>query len=329
MTLLAEEPLVTDPVAICYDADGRAYVAEMNDYPYTDKAKHLPMRENQTDQAIGKIRLLTDVDGDGVFDKSSVFANGLSWPSGVVPWQGGVFVTAAPDFWYFKDTDDDGVADVRQKITSGFRKYNVQSAVNTPVWGLDNRIYIATARNKGDLSFGSDDTKGRTALPGGRDLRIDPRTLGEFVLVRGGIRCTTPCCPPRRSGGIRGCRAGPRSGPASIPKIPSNFSRSRKSKDGGSGDIRTASLFRVAAILSQEEATPAIRVARPLPAVRRCIAGTLTRIRCAASGLLPNPVTISSTGSTPHHWGAPSKCASPPRTEQQTSLPPETYGFVR
>ncbi|MFT4688540.1 MAG: putative membrane-bound dehydrogenase-like protein [Limisphaerales bacterium] len=188
MTLLAEEPLVTDPVAICYDADGRAYVAEMNDYPYTDKAKHLPMRENQTDQAIGKIRLLTDVDGDGVFDKSSVFANGLSWPSGVVPWQGGVFVTAAPDFWYFKDTDDDGVADVRQKITSGFRKYNVQSAVNTPVWGLDNRIYIATARNKGDLSFGSDDTKGRTALPGGRDLRIDPRTLGEFELVSGGIQ---------------------------------------------------------------------------------------------------------------------------------------------
>ncbi|MFV1995544.1 MAG: hypothetical protein ACC661_08905, partial [Verrucomicrobiales bacterium] len=62
MELIAAEPLVTDPVAIAYDESGRAYVAEMNDYPYTDKAEHKPGRENPTDKNIGRIRLLTDSD---------------------------------------------------------------------------------------------------------------------------------------------------------------------------------------------------------------------------------------------------------------------------
>src|SRR3954449_3384447 len=103
MELLAAEPLVTDPVAMAYDEDGRAYVAEMNDYPYTDAATHQPWKENTTDAPIGKIRLLVDTDGDGVFDKSTVFAEGLSWPTGVACYKGGVFVGATPDVWYLKD----------------------------------------------------------------------------------------------------------------------------------------------------------------------------------------------------------------------------------
>ncbi|MBL9133689.1 MAG: hypothetical protein JNG86_20940, partial [Verrucomicrobiaceae bacterium] len=88
MQLIAAEPLVTDPVAITYDADGRAYVCEMNDYPYTDKAAHKPSQENPTDAPIGKVRLLTDTDGDGIFDKATVFADGLSWPTGTACWKG-------------------------------------------------------------------------------------------------------------------------------------------------------------------------------------------------------------------------------------------------
>jgi putative membrane-bound dehydrogenase-like protein len=141
MQLIAAEPLVTDPVAITYDADGRAYVCEMNDYPYTDKAAHKPSQENPSDQPIGKVRLLTDTDGDGVFDKASVFADGLSWPTGAACWKGGIFVTATPDVWYFKDTNDDGVADVRQKIFTGFKKLNMQAVMNNPIWGLDHRIW--------------------------------------------------------------------------------------------------------------------------------------------------------------------------------------------
>src|SRR5688572_14215951 len=83
MQLLAAEPLVTDPVAMAYDEDGRAYVCEMNDYPYTDAATHEAWKENTTDAPIGKVRLLVDDDGDGRFDRSTVFADKLSWPTGV------------------------------------------------------------------------------------------------------------------------------------------------------------------------------------------------------------------------------------------------------
>src|SRR5689334_10885055 len=143
MQLLAAEPLVTDPVAMCYDEDGRAYVAEMNDYPYTDPKTHQAWKENTTDAPIGKIRLLIDTDGDGVFDKSTVFAEGLSWPTGVACYKGGVFVCATPDVWYFKDNDGDGKADYKRKIFTGFRKFNVQAVMNNLVWGLDNKLYGA------------------------------------------------------------------------------------------------------------------------------------------------------------------------------------------
>ena len=77
MDLLASEPLVTDPVAMVYDENGLAYVVEMNDYPYTDKTTHAAWKENTTDKPIGRVRVLEDVDGDGKFDKSTIFAEGF------------------------------------------------------------------------------------------------------------------------------------------------------------------------------------------------------------------------------------------------------------
>ncbi len=97
------------------------------------------------------MRLLADTDGDGVFDKATVFADDLSWPTGAACWKGGIFVAATPDIWYFKDTDGDGVADVRQKVFTGFKKLNVQAVMNNPIWGLDNKIYIAGGSNGGTL----------------------------------------------------------------------------------------------------------------------------------------------------------------------------------
>ncbi len=194
MHLIAAEPLVTDPVAITYDADGRAYVCEMNDYPYTDKEKHKQAQENPTDQAIGKVRLLTDTDGDGTFDKATVFADGLSWPTGAACWKGGIFVTATPDVWYLKDTNDDGVADVRQKIFTGLKKLNVQAVMNNPIWGLDHRIYIAGGSNGGEIQRvpGSETVmplpKDFKPLPIKRnDFSFDPST-GDVRLESGGAR---------------------------------------------------------------------------------------------------------------------------------------------
>lgn len=183
MELLAAEPLVTDPVALTYDEDGRAYVAEMNDYPYTDKAQHKPSQLNPTDAPIGKIRLLVDDDGDGRFDRSTVFADGLSWPTGVACWKGGVVVTATPDVWYLKDTNGDGQADVREKLLTGFKKLNVQAVMNNPIWGLDNRLYLAGGSNGGEIARPSE-----KPVPLRRaDVQLDPRDW-SFELVAGGAR---------------------------------------------------------------------------------------------------------------------------------------------
>ncbi len=172
MQLIAAEPLITDPVAMAYDENGRAYVVEMNDYPYTDKKSHAAWADNVTDRPIGKVRLLEDVDGDGVFDKSTIFVDGLSWPSGIACSNGGVYITATPDIWFCKDTDGDGRADERRKVLTGFRKYNVQAIINNPIWGFDHHLYVAGSSNGGSIHSPSESKV--TAWRG--DFRINPRT---------------------------------------------------------------------------------------------------------------------------------------------------------
>ncbi|MBI4624784.1 MAG: c-type cytochrome [Verrucomicrobia bacterium] len=175
MDLLAAEPRVASPVAMTYDENGNAYVVEMRDYPYTDKNTHQPWKENTTDAYLGRVRMLIDRDGDGTFDESFLFADGLSWPTGICCWKGGVYVTATPDVWYLKDRDGDHRADIRTKVFTGFRKYNVQTAINNPLWGLDNRIAIVTSSNGGQIT-----TVGHPEFEPlkitSRDLRFDPRT---------------------------------------------------------------------------------------------------------------------------------------------------------
>ena len=120
---------------------GRAWVVEMNDYPYTDKSHDVAETDRTTDKPLGKVRILEDVDGDGVLDRSSVLAEELSWPTGIALYDGGCYVAATPDVWYLKDTDGDGRADIRRQVYTGFRKFNVQAVINNLAWGLDGKIY--------------------------------------------------------------------------------------------------------------------------------------------------------------------------------------------
>jgi putative membrane-bound dehydrogenase-like protein len=186
LELLAAEPLVTDPIVLEYDEDGRGWVVEMLDYPYTDKSTDKPFVERTTDLPLGRIRVLEDTDGDGTFDKSWIFADNLSWPTGLAFWKGGIFVTATPDVWYLKDTDGDGKADVREKVFTGFRKFNVQAVINNLRWGLDHKIYGAGATNGGKITRPGEPSAKPITLTA-RDFRFDPRAP-EFELLSGGAR---------------------------------------------------------------------------------------------------------------------------------------------
>ena len=138
LELVAAEPLVVDPIAMSFDEDGRLFVVEMRDY-----SERRPER-------LGRIRRLEDTDGDGRFDKSTVYVDNLPWPTAVFCYAGGVFVGATPDILYCKDTSGDGVADVREVVFTGFagdyapyetNRLNVQALINSFNWGLDNRIH--------------------------------------------------------------------------------------------------------------------------------------------------------------------------------------------
>ncbi len=182
--LVAAEPLVTDPVAIAYDENGLAYVAEMNDYPYTDAADDKPWAD-QPSAPIGRIRVLEDLDGDGIYDRSYIFADKLSWPAGIACFKGGVYVAATPDLLYLKDTDGDHKADINRVVFTGFRKYNVQAVMNGLQWGLDNKIYAAGSSNGGSIIEA--EHPGKPAILRRADFRFEPGHE-HFEEIAGGAR---------------------------------------------------------------------------------------------------------------------------------------------
>ncbi len=177
---VAAEPLVSDPVDACFDEWGRMFVAEMHGYPFSQEPTKLnPAGGGKTDAGI--VRLLEDTDRDGVYDRSTVYADKISWPTSVCCFDGGVFVLAPKFLYYFKDTNGDGRADRREVILEGFGRDNVQSLTNNLKWGLDNKIYFAGGRNGGKILH-----RGKPIFSvNGVDVRFDPRTE-EFELITGG-----------------------------------------------------------------------------------------------------------------------------------------------
>lgn len=169
----AAEPLVTDPVAMSFDEDGRLFVVEMRDYSEQDR-EHL-----------GVIRVLQDTNGDGVFDDSREFAKGLSWPTAIIAANGGVFVAAAPDVFFIKDTNGDLQADEQTLVFTGFARSNVQGLINSFHWGPDNRIYGSASTVGGTVTCPVHPE--RAALEcRGRDFSFDPRTLELRAETGGG-----------------------------------------------------------------------------------------------------------------------------------------------
>jgi putative membrane-bound dehydrogenase-like protein len=169
---VAVEPKVTDPVAACYDADGRLYVVEMRGYPYPQKV------------ATGNVRRLEDRDGDGTFETSTIFVDGLSWPTSVVPYDGGVYIAVAPDILYAKDGDGDGVAEIQFKAFSGFGFDNVQALLNGLLWGNDGWIYGVAAANGGEI-VNHRQPGSKPVSVRGRDFRFKPDG-SAFEAISGG-----------------------------------------------------------------------------------------------------------------------------------------------
>jgi putative membrane-bound dehydrogenase-like protein len=169
--LMAAEPLVIDPVAIDFGPDGKLWVAEMHDYPLGIDGNLKPG---------GRVKLVTDTNGDGRYDAASTFLDNLPFPTDVKIWRSGVLVCAAPDILYAEDTDADGRADVVKKLFTGFATHNYQARVNSLQYGLDNWVYASSGLFGGKITSFT----GKSIDLTSRDFRIKPDT-GEIEPVTG------------------------------------------------------------------------------------------------------------------------------------------------
>jgi putative membrane-bound dehydrogenase-like protein len=193
--LVASEPLIESPVAIEWDTQGRLWVCEMYDYPTGVDVAPDERRPTAGNVAFvtnppshfggykpgGRIKVLSDTNHDGHYDKATLFLDGLSFPTGVMPWRKGAFICAAPDILYAEDTDGDGRADVVRTNFTGFATHNYQARVNGFTWGLDGWLHGSSGLFGGKIKSV---ITGKTVDLSGRDFRIQPDT-GEIEAVTG------------------------------------------------------------------------------------------------------------------------------------------------
>ena len=139
---IATEPLIADPVSARLDPEGRLWVVEMPDYPVGPGDGESPN---------GRIKILDDTDQDGIFDRSTVFAKGLLFATGVQPYRNGAFVTLAGKIAFLPDRDGDDQADETVVLFEGFAQQNQQLRANHPTLGPDGLIYVAGGLRGGSI----------------------------------------------------------------------------------------------------------------------------------------------------------------------------------
>jgi putative membrane-bound dehydrogenase-like protein len=169
--LVASEPQVESPCAMCFDDQGRLFVAENRGYPHTSEPPQ------------GRIVMLESTRHDGHYDKSTIWADNLTYPNGVMPWKGGLIVTCAPDILFMKDTKGAGHADERHVLLTGFdTAKSTQLRVNCPTLRPDGWIYFAAGLTGGTITSPDHPEKAPVKMIG--DLRWNP-TTGDYETLDG------------------------------------------------------------------------------------------------------------------------------------------------
>jgi putative membrane-bound dehydrogenase-like protein len=131
--LVATTDLAPRPVSGSFDEQGRLYV--------TDSSGSNEKPDKQLANPMHRVLRLEDTNGDGKFDKSTVFADKVMFPEGCLWYNGSVYVAAPPSIWKFTDTNNDGAADVRVEWHQGKTLTGCANDLHGPYLGPDGWIY--------------------------------------------------------------------------------------------------------------------------------------------------------------------------------------------
>jgi putative membrane-bound dehydrogenase-like protein len=223
MEVVASEPLIASPSAVCWDERGRMFVSELHGYNLAGqldieelnktgtldtKVRRVQAGEKFKKAAdagtFGVVKVLRDTDGDGRMDAADVWAADLPPVYGLVPARGGVIVACAPDIIFLADRDGDGRAEVREKLFSGFPTGELERGINAPQWGADGWIYLGRGWDGGKIT--GPHLVAPVQLPG-TDFRIradgsaiepvtgNTQTFG-FAMTEAGARFTVTTTSP-------------------------------------------------------------------------------------------------------------------------------------
>ncbi len=159
VTSFAVEPMIGNIIDFTWDARGRMWAVETNDYPNNVLPDSVPGTD--------RILILEDTNRDGKADKVTVFAKGLNLATSLVLANGGVIVGQPPHMLFLKDTNGDDVADERTILSTGWNRSDTHGSVSNLRYGIDNQVWGSNGYNgyrgtvgrrtygRGALAFGS------------------------------------------------------------------------------------------------------------------------------------------------------------------------------
>jgi len=172
INLYASDPLMAKPIGMNFDSKGRLWVASSETYPQV-KPGEVPN---------DKILILEDTTGTGKADKVTVFADHLFIPTTVAPGDGGAYVANSTQLLHFKDTNNDGKADLKRVVLDGFGTEDTHHILHTFRWGMDGRLFM----NQSIYIHSHVETPfGVKRLNAGGTWRLNPNSLQLEVFTQG------------------------------------------------------------------------------------------------------------------------------------------------
>ncbi len=141
---VVDSNLIDYPMFASFDNQGRLFLCESTGETFSTE-EHLKNPPYH-------IRLLEDLDADGKFEKSTIFADSLTYPKGAVYYQGSLYVASAPDLIKLTDTDGNGIADKREVLLTGWILNHNAATLGGPFIGHDGWLYLTDARRGFDVT---------------------------------------------------------------------------------------------------------------------------------------------------------------------------------